>query len=231
MSERSRGFARVTARRYDSDGMSVWRVWLGGVVSVALHSATAHATCFDRVLDGRESDVDCGGECVPCALGDACRVPLDCDSGRCAEFVCEERVYEKGAPVPKGYRVEMSTTGRAMTARTIGWISLGLGYGGAYVAALTTPGEVSWLYAPVVGPWIELARRAPDDHAAKDDYLLRGAIAIDGLLQTVGAGLVIGGIALSGEQLVRDDGVLARLVVTPAPIGRDGYGLWARGAF
>lgn len=189
---------------------------------IALGATPARADCFDRVVDGRESDVDCGGDCIPCDRGDACHVPLDCESGRCAEFVCEERAYGKGMPVPKGYRVEMSRSGGATTARTIGWVSLGLGYGVAYVSALVIPGEVSWLFAPVVGPWVEVADR---------EQGLRGLIAVDGLLQTVGAGLVLGGIATSGKQLLRDEDVLAHLILVPAPVARDGYGLWMHGAF
>jgi hypothetical protein len=203
--------------------MSSGRVCLLALASALFVSREAWATCFDRVRDGQESDVDCGGDCVPCERGDACRVPHDCYSGRCAESVCEERVYPKGTTIPPGYRVELSTADGGAITRTIGWISLGVGYGIAYASALALPGAESWLYAPVVGPWVVVA---------KPDQSLRGLIAVDGLLQTVGAGLVIGGIATGGKQLVRDEGVLAHLLLTPGPMGgRDGYGLWARGAF
>jgi hypothetical protein len=41
--------------------------------------------CHDRVVDGDESDVDCGGSCpLPCAAALACRAPADCQSGTCA---------------------------------------------------------------------------------------------------------------------------------------------------
>jgi hypothetical protein len=36
------------------------------------------------VLDGSETDVDCGGPCAPCAQGKACNVNADCASGSCA---------------------------------------------------------------------------------------------------------------------------------------------------
>lgn len=201
--------------------MSVRWVRLNHVLAMLLAAAPVRATCFDGVQNGPESDVDCGGDCLPCERGDACRAPRDCFSGRCAESVCEEQIYEKGEPVPPGYRVETSTADGAAIARTIGWVSLGLGYGVAYASALALPGQVSWLYVPVLGPWVKVADRGQS---------LRGWIAVDGLFQTVGAGLVVGGIATGGKQLVRND-VLARLVVSPGPVARDGYGVWMSGAF
>jgi hypothetical protein len=185
---------------------------LGGV----LLAAPSHATCFDRVRDGAETDVDCGGYCAPCAQDSACRISRDCASGRCAEGVCEEQRYESGTPIPPGYSVEVSDSDAAAKCRTLGWIALGVGYGAAYVAAISLPGEVSWLYVPVIGPWAEVADKNQD---------LRGVIAIDGLFQTVGAGLLIGGIATAGHRLVRDDAPAARIQVTPTRLGRNGYGL------
>ncbi|HVU04091.1 MAG TPA: hypothetical protein VHE30_20175 [Polyangiaceae bacterium] len=201
----------------------MWRSARAGAVAAVLFLAgSARATCFDGVRNGPESDVDCGGDCVPCEEGDRCVAPRDCVSGRCSEGECEERPYVKGADLPPGYHLEPMATGGPATARTIGWVSLGVGYGAAYVTALSLPGEVGALYVPVFGPWIEVGDRTQG---------LRGLIAVDGLLQTVGAGLVIGGLIAGGKQIVRDDPVLAHLVVTPARIGRDGYGLFMQSAF
>ncbi len=44
--------------------------------------------CRDRVRDGDETDVDCGGSCQPCAGGLACLVPADCQTAACANNVC-----------------------------------------------------------------------------------------------------------------------------------------------
>ncbi len=41
-------------------------------------------TCADRVRNGGESDVDCGGTCPACALCAACRSGTDCASGACS---------------------------------------------------------------------------------------------------------------------------------------------------
>jgi hypothetical protein len=182
----------------------------------------ARASCVDGVQNGRESDVDCGGSCVVCERGDRCYFPTDCYSGRCAEGVCEERVQPKGGPVPLGYRVEPSDTDGAAITRTIGWVGLGVGYGAAYVAALSLPGELSWLYAPVIGPWIKVA----DPHQN-----LRGVLAIDGLFQTVGGALVLGGVVASGDQLVRDQPrAMARVRVSPA-IAPNSGGIFVYGVF
>lgn len=185
-------------------------------LGVALASNPASASCFDGVLNESESDVDCGGYCPPCAQDGACRISRDCASGRCAEGICEEQRYEPDQPVPAGYHVEVSDSDAAAKARTLGWISLGVGYGAAYAAAITLPGQLSWLYAPVIGPWVKVADKSQD---------LRALIAIDGLFQTVGAGLLVGGIATAGHRLVRDDAPVARVEVFPARFGRTGYGI------
>lgn len=39
--------------------------------------------CIDTVLNGNETDVDCGGDCPPCADGDNCIGGDDCVSGFC----------------------------------------------------------------------------------------------------------------------------------------------------
>ena len=134
--------------------------------ATAFAASPARASCFDGVRNGPESDVDCGGDCPACERGDYCRLPSDCYSGRCAESICEERTYLKGEPLPRGYRVEASDSDGAAITRTIGWVSLGAGYGAAYGAALVaTGGELSWLLAPVVGPWIKVARSEDQEPA------------------------------------------------------------------
>ncbi len=42
-------------------------------------------SCKDGIVDGNETDVDCGGgTCPPCADGDHCKVGVDCKDGVCA---------------------------------------------------------------------------------------------------------------------------------------------------
>lgn len=47
------------------------------------------ASCSDGALDGDESDVDCGGRCLPCDVGRACRADGDCATATCADAICE----------------------------------------------------------------------------------------------------------------------------------------------
>jgi len=47
---------------------------------------SAEPSCDDGIHNGNERDVDCGGDCAPCAgeLGASCSSDSDCDSGHCA---------------------------------------------------------------------------------------------------------------------------------------------------
>jgi hypothetical protein len=46
-------------------------------------------TCDDGVRNGRETGVDCGGgSCEACALGQACAIDADCESGNCNGSTC-----------------------------------------------------------------------------------------------------------------------------------------------
>jgi hypothetical protein len=44
--------------------------------------------CHDRVLDGDETGLDCGGSCIACAGGEACAIATDCQSQSCDSSVC-----------------------------------------------------------------------------------------------------------------------------------------------
>ena len=47
-------------------------------------------SCADGVIDGDESDVDCGGQCgATCTTGESCVDGDDCELGACIDFVCE----------------------------------------------------------------------------------------------------------------------------------------------
>ncbi|MEM1413357.1 MAG: hypothetical protein AAGH15_00580 [Myxococcota bacterium] len=45
-------------------------------------------TCTNGTLDAGEGDVDCGGDCAPCADGLTCTMPDQCASGRCDMGTC-----------------------------------------------------------------------------------------------------------------------------------------------
>lgn len=44
--------------------------------------------CFDRIQDGSETGIDCGGGCRACEGGEPCDVPTDCQSEECSAGVC-----------------------------------------------------------------------------------------------------------------------------------------------
>jgi hypothetical protein len=54
-------------------------------------------TCADRVKNGIETDVDCGGSCPPCTLGKACTEANDCVTGACPAGTCANPSCSDGA--------------------------------------------------------------------------------------------------------------------------------------
>jgi hypothetical protein len=71
---------------------------------------TIEDSCHDRVLDGDETDVDCGGSCRACGFDAACVVASDCqtgvcDAGTCAAPTCSDGVqdgFEQGVDCGDG---------------------------------------------------------------------------------------------------------------------------------
>ena len=52
--------------------------------------------CFDGLLNGAETDVDCGGaQCGKCANGQRCKVANDCTSANCAAGRCAPMAMKK----------------------------------------------------------------------------------------------------------------------------------------
>jgi hypothetical protein len=45
---------------------------------VAAPQSDAPSTCGDNIKDGNETDVDCGGSCPPCGIGQSCLISGDC---------------------------------------------------------------------------------------------------------------------------------------------------------
>ena len=50
--------------------------------------ASPVANCDDSAKNGDETDVDCGGSCAPCDIGETCGVAGDCLSGFCDANTC-----------------------------------------------------------------------------------------------------------------------------------------------
>jgi hypothetical protein len=61
----------------------------------ACSAPAAAPSCFDRVRDGDEVGVDCGGSCGACPAGTGCSADKDCQS-RCVDQVCAEPTCSDG---------------------------------------------------------------------------------------------------------------------------------------
>jgi hypothetical protein len=141
--------------------------------------------------------------------------------------------YEQGQPVPAGYHVE--TKARKGLA-----IAGGVMFGSFYIlsafgAAIASDGhdKQAWpFWVPAIGPFIALgtekhnALRSSNDATASLTFLY----VIDGIVQTGGLAMLVAGIALPSQKLVRDDiGLLDDKVhIRPSPIalgnGQYGFG-------
>ena len=67
------------------------------------------ANCEDGQSNGVETDVDCGGECAPCADESICLVNTDCQSGICSEGACGTSSCDDG--VSNGDEVDVDCGG------------------------------------------------------------------------------------------------------------------------
>jgi hypothetical protein len=122
-------------------------------------------------------------------------------------------------------------------------VAYGLGAFGALVGgAPSFSNQSGWMLAPVVGPWITLARRrnvgpcstnieCESDFGGADavhDALAQFLIVFDGLAQGTGAALLIAGYASAQPWQVPNT---EKIVVRPVHIGNGGYGAAMSGSF
>ncbi|GMH95715.1 hypothetical protein TrVE_jg5792 [Triparma verrucosa] len=78
------------------------------------------ASCENGVVDGDETDIDCGGSCGPCGVGKACSLDADCyfevcgDADICVapQKNCVDNCNQRGSCVAKDYN------GKAMAAQS-----------------------------------------------------------------------------------------------------------------
>ncbi len=137
--------------------------------------------------------------------------------------------YEDGQPVPNGYHVRTtSRTGLAIA----GGVTLGVFYllsvfSGAILAGVDDLNDKhtqrsAILFVPVAGPWIGMSTLHPTSASATF------GLGILGVGQTLGAGLLIGGLASTKTQLVRNDVGKNKFTVSPM-LSVDRIGL--RGTF
>lgn len=82
--------AGVTSAPYTSIVIGNSESWFGSNIGNPLFDGDRNAeTCFDNQRNQDETDIDCGGSCVPCEDGEMCKLNKDCQehasciSGRC----------------------------------------------------------------------------------------------------------------------------------------------------
>jgi hypothetical protein len=112
-----------------------------------------------------------------------------------------------------------------------GLITTGLSYTPALIVAINSDrSEDKYLYAPFIGPWMDLAAR---DGGSKVDTTL---LVVDGVFQTIGALQIIGSFVFTGgnggsASSASSTSVASQTVVAPARLPGEGYGLVALGRF
>lgn len=114
-----------------------------------------------------------------------------------------------------------------------GLILTGLSYTPAVIVAVNSDrSEDKYLYAPFVGPWLDLAAR--DD----DDKLSNTLLVVDGVFQTISLVEIVAsflwmdrdsdGAAVTADA---DGSAIDVASIAPARLSADGYGLMAVGRF
>ncbi|MDX2051531.1 MAG: hypothetical protein SFV15_04010 [Polyangiaceae bacterium] len=148
--------------------------------------------------------------------------------------------YRDGQPVDPMYRKESSGNTGLIVGGTLTFLA---SYGAAigYGAKQDWENGLKWNRLPVAGPFIAIGKRdfgckidQPDlDVANKcmDDAMGEvtavAILAVDGLIQTIGATLLVAGVLDRDTMLVRNDVAS----VSVRRVGKDGYGLNVRRQF
>jgi hypothetical protein len=154
--------------------------------------------------------------------------------------------YVEGRPIPAGYHLET----RARKGLVVsGSIILGVPYFLSLSVAASSKYEPDrWLYAPLFGPFIDLGTRKEDCQTfsngnigstttCKDDSSERFFLMADGLMQVAGTTMLVLGLVLPQQLLVRDDAPFvgdrgSHFSWSVAPIvGRSTHGVGLAGTF
>jgi hypothetical protein len=144
--------------------------------------------------------------------------------------------YQEGQKIPPGYYLE----DRGILGLQIaGVVTTGTAYlvGFVLVSAMSYPNETKWMLLPVVGPFITMATREHSCDIKETEYCKDKEgwavtmLALDGGLQAAGAAMLITGLAVRRQRLVRETvGDVGDVTIGPMPVG-SGYGLGAYGTF
>lgn len=138
-------------------------------------------------------------------------------------------------PAPRAPQAETVTEEKMGPNRGLlfGGIALfGVSYGAAAVAAASSDLDANQrMWVPVAGPWMALADR-PSCETCSEEYLDRVLIVTDGVVQGIGALLVVGSFLNPEKRSVtRVGSARAPRLRISAITGRDRLGLAAVGTF
>ncbi len=83
------GYHEVNVSVEESSGLKDWQ---------ELRILVLNASCSDSMKNGFETDVDCGGRCEPCGVGESCSSKTDCVSLNCnsTEKICKKSTCSNG---------------------------------------------------------------------------------------------------------------------------------------
>eukprot|EP00736_Rhodelphis_marinus_P000834 Rmarinus@m.21633 len=70
----------------------------------------ASSSCADGLIGSFETDVDCGGECMPCETGKFCKLNADCESNVCEGFVCIDFLARRQRSLQAGETSALGST-------------------------------------------------------------------------------------------------------------------------
>lgn len=91
----------------------------GGAGGASNTGGAPSGDCTNEIQDGAETDIDCGGPCTPCALGEGCSSDTDCGTRECgaASKLCEPCV-DGGCDL--GSYCDQANSGTCLPAKPIG---------------------------------------------------------------------------------------------------------------
>jgi hypothetical protein len=113
-------------------------------------------------------------------------------------------------------------------------------FGASYLTSVIVASESNHqgdnhLYVPIAGPWMDLADRGDCGHfgqpACDTETAYKVLIIVDGVFQGIGALDIVGAFLFPETRVVRVSKTSPRVVVTPTPMGRSGYGFSALATF
>jgi hypothetical protein len=148
--------------------------------------------------------------------------------------------------VPAGFHVEeRPRKGLIIAGAVVLGVPWALGLTFTAGASPSFQNQTGWLVVPALGPWITLATRTKSRNCSSyssgdslctsfndaDDSAARTLLILDGLTQAAGTIMLIVGLASPKKVISRDFVGSLHLNVTPAPVGRTGYGGMLSGQF